>query len=113
MHSDYDIRIKALFDQAHTALPDEAFIRRVMSGIQRQERSARLFKVAGVIAVLPFAWAFLPDLASLASTLNGWVESGSESAIGLLWALGRSPLTWILVVPFVTGYFLRSRRPLL
>jgi hypothetical protein len=113
MHSDDDLRIKALFEQARTTMPDEAFIRRVMSSIQRQERRTRLLQLAWVISVLPFAWVFLPDLAALVATLNGWVESSSGSATALLSALGRSPLTWIFIVPLVTGYLYQNRRRLL
>lgn len=112
MQSDYDVRIKALFDEARTATPDEALTRRVMSSIRRQERRARLLLLAWTIAVLTFAWVFSPELAALVSTLNGLLESASEPAMTMISELGRSPATWIFVVPLATWYLYHNRHRL-
>ena len=109
MNSNYDIRIKSLFDQAKTVTADEAYTHRVMLSIRQKERKARLFRLTWFAVLLPFVWIMAPDLEGLVLSLNGFVEFTTGSVVSLLADLGQSPATWIIVIP-LASYFLYERR---
>lgn len=108
MDSDYDIKIKSLFDQARADIPDEVFTRQVMLTIRHQERKARLYLLACLTAVILFAWIMAPELEQLVFSLNGFVEFSTEMLIPKITDLSLSPVTWACLAPAV-AYLYRNR----
>lgn len=113
MSSDYDFSVKALFDEAKTDVPDEAFVRLVMKSVRREQRMADLLRLAGLVSVLAFLWLAWPSLEGLVVSVNGIVGLASDRTVTLLTDMGSSPVTWIFVIPPVAYYVYRNRRRLI
>jgi hypothetical protein len=109
MSSDYDIKIKSLFDRANTGQPAEAFIQEVMMNIRRQERKAKLFRLVCLLAVIPLLWVMSPELEGLVVSVNGFVEITSNMTVTLIKDLSLSPVTWIFVFPPLAYYLYFNR----
>jgi hypothetical protein len=109
MSSDYDIRIKSLFDQAKNEQPDPAFTRQLMGRIRRQERRARLLWLATLLIAIPLLWTITPDLEALLVSINGFMDFSSDYTLNLLTDAGRSPVTWIFLAPPLAYYLYLNR----
>lgn len=110
MSSDYDIKIKSLFDRAKTGQPDDKFVQDVMMNIRRQERNTRLIWLAGLMVMIPFLWLLSPDLEELAISINGFVEFCTDMIVALITDGSQSPLTWIFLVPTLAFYLYSNRQ---
>ena len=110
MGSDYDIKIKSLFDNAKVDHPDPAFTHQVMRSVRMHERRQRLVWLGTLVLALPVLWIITPDLGNLLAGINGFAGFTSDYTVELLNEAGTLPETWIFIVPFVVMMLYLNRR---
>ena len=104
MKSDYDLKLKSLFDQANTELPDEEFNRQLMLKVRYLKRRDALLFYTGLVAALICAWVLAPDLLALSVQLSSYIESAMQRLLKLIMTVSLSPLTWMYALAL--GWYL-------
>ncbi|HVZ21934.1 MAG TPA: hypothetical protein VG871_12760 [Vicinamibacterales bacterium] len=87
MTPDFDDHLRALFDEAGSALPAEPFATRVRAALDARRRRMRILHGAGVLIALAIVWLLAPELVRREAVPAGFARAalvlGEESTRAL------------------------------